>query len=224
MSDARSSATRSADLRPILRSVALNAAVPVTLYWLSKRYVTTSEVTALSIAAVFPAIGSVWSVIRRRKLDVIAALALLSIAVSMAGVALGGSPKILLIRESFFSGALGLACFLSLLMPRPLMFYFGRQFMAGDDPTRIARFNAQWRRPAVRRLHRLITMVWGTAFGGEFALRVVLILTLPPVVVLAVAPFLTGAIVALSIIWTFAYVGRRLRQGLTNDDAARRRR
>lgn len=219
MSDARSSTARGTDLRPILRSIVLNAVVPVVLYSLSKHYLAASEVVALSIAAIFPAVDSGWGVIRRRRLDVIALIALLSIAVSIVGVALGGSPKILLIRESFFTGALGLACFLSLLLPRPLMFYFGRQFMAGDDPVRIERFNAQWRKPAVRRLHRLITIVWGAAFGGEFILRVVLVLTLPPVVVLAVTPFVTGAVVALTIAWTFAYVRRRLREGVTRDDA-----
>lgn len=218
MSNVRSSPTGGASLRPLLRSIVLNAAVPLALYALSKRYLHASEVVALSIAAIFPAGDSLVGVGRRRRLDVIAAIALLSIVVSMIGVALGGSPKILLIRESFFTGALGLACFLSLLLPRPLMFYFGRQFMTGGDPTRAARFNAQWRKPAVRRMHRLITVVWGVAFGGEFLVRVILVYTLPAYVVLAVAPFLTGAIVALTILWTLAYVRRRLREGVTSDD------
>ena len=36
-------------------------------------------------------------------------------------------------RESLFTALFGLACFGSLLLPRPMMYYFGRRFMAGRD-------------------------------------------------------------------------------------------
>jgi hypothetical protein len=219
VADAISPPPGTRDLRSVRRSIVLNAAVPALLYALSTRYLGASEVAALSIAAIFPALDSLWGVLRQRRLDVIAVIALLSIAVSMIGVAVGGSPRILLIRESFFTGALGLACFLSLLLPRPLMFYFGRQFSAGSDPVKLAHFNAGWQHPAVRRLHRVITVVWGGVFLGEFLIRVALVLTLPPVVVLAVSPFITGGIVVLAIIWTFAHVRRKVRGRVTADAA-----
>ena len=44
-------------------------------------------------------------------------VSLMSIAVSMIAVTLGGSPKLLLIRESFFTDAFGIACFVSLALP-----------------------------------------------------------------------------------------------------------
>lgn len=219
MSDAGPPSTRVMDRRPIVRSLVVNAAMPALLYWYCQRSLHLSEVAALSVAAVLPAVDSLWGVARRRRLDVIAMVVLLGIAVSMVGVALGGSPRILLIRESFFSGALGLACFISLLLPRPLMFYFARQSSAGDDPERLARFNAGWQNPAVRRMHRLITVVWGAAFSAEFLVRIVLVLTLPPAAVLAVGPIVSGAIVALTLVWTFAYVRRRLRRWTTGDGA-----
>jgi hypothetical protein len=220
MPDAGPPSIRAMDRRPILRSLLVNGAVPALLYWLGRRSLDLSEVAALSIAAVVPAVDSLWEVARRRRLDVVAVVVLLGIGVSMVGVALGGSPRILLIRESLFTGALGAACFLSLLLPRPLMFYFARQFNAGGDPERVARFNARWQNPAVRRILRLITVVWGLVFSTEFAVRVVLVLTLPPVAVLAVAPVVTGAIVGLTMLWTFAFVRRRLRRVIAGDEAA----
>ncbi len=194
------------DMRGILRSLVINAAIPVVLYLLSKRYVSSSDLIALSIAAAVPVIDSIIEVVRHRRLDIIGVLALLGIVVSIVGVLLGGGPKLLLIRESFLTGALGIACFVSLLLPRPLMFYFGRQFMAGNDPVRLAEFNTQWQYPYARFVHYVITIGWGVAFVGEFILRVALVYTLPAVVVLAVSPVILGTLTTAAIFLTFAYV------------------
>ena len=94
----------------------------------------------------------------------------------------------------------------SFLLPRPLMFYFGRHFEAGDDPARRAQFDASWQRPGVRAVHRRITGVWGVAFVGEFAIRVALIYTLSPAWVLVLSPLILGAITIGTLTWTFAYV------------------
>jgi hypothetical protein len=201
-----------------LRSIVLNAAIPLALYYLAKSFLAASDFEALAIAALFPLVSSLIEVARARRLNLIAILVLLGIAVSMVGIALGGDPRILLIRESFLTGALGIACFVSLLLlPRPLMFYFGRQLATGGDPARIAEWEAQYQIPAARRVHRLITIVWGCVFTGEFLLRVVMVFTLPIPVVIAVSPFIFGGIVLGTITWTFAY-GRRAR-----DRAAARR-
>ena len=194
------------NVRGILVSLVLNVAIPLLLYTLSKRYISSSDVVALSIAAIFPFVDSLFGIVRHRHLDIIAGVALLGTLVGMFGVLVGGDTKLLLIRESFFTGALGLVSFLSLLMPRPLMFYFGRQMMAGRDPEKLARFNAGWQYPYVRFVHRLITTVWGFAFLGELVIRIVLVYTLPTVMVLAITPILLTAITVATLVWTFAYV------------------
>jgi hypothetical protein len=198
-------------LRGLLWDIALNAGIPLLLYRLAKRYVSVSEVVALAIAATFPLAMSTFGLVRRRRLDPVAVIVLLGIVVSGVGVLMGGSARLLLIRESLFTGALGLACFGSLLLPRPLMFYFGRHFMAGDDPVARTEFDASWQRPGVRFVHRLITVVWGSAFLGEFAIRVALVYSLPAAAVLVISPIILGVITIGTFIWTFAYV-RRVRQ------------
>jgi hypothetical protein len=119
---------------------------------------------------------------------------------------LGGDRKLLLIGGSFFTGALGLACFLSFLFPKPLMFYFGRQMMAGRDTAKLAAYNQKWNFPHVRFVHRLITLVWGCSLISQFLIQVVLVYTFPPAVVRAVAPTITTVILVGTILWTFAYV------------------
>jgi uncharacterized membrane protein len=109
-----------------------------------------------------------------------------------------------------FTGAFGLACFVSLLLPRPMMFYFGRHFIAGTDPQRQARFNSAWQLPQVRFAHRLITIVWGCAFVGELILRIILIYHASAATVLIVSPILLGTLTIVTMIWAFSY-GRRVR-------------
>lgn len=124
---------------------------------------------------------------------------------------MGGSPKLLLIRESFVSALIGLAFLISLALPRPLLFYISRQFATGGDPARIATFNQGWRLPTMRRGMRLMTLVWGVGTLGEFALRVVLVLTLTIPQVLAISGVLFPCIYGALLAWSFTY-GRRLRQ------------
>ena len=206
-----SAGTTRPPLRGFLRDIALNAGIPLLFYRLAKRYVSASEVVALAVAATFPLAMSTIGLARRRRLDPVAVIVLLGIVVSGVGVLMGGSARLLLIRESLFTGALGLACFGSLLLPRPLMFYFGRHFMAGNDPVARAEYDASWQRPTVPFVHRLITVVWGSAFLGEFAIRVVLAYALPAAAVLVLSPIILGVITIGTFIWTFAYV-RRVRQ------------
>jgi hypothetical protein len=199
-------------LRPpigsIIWTVTLNAVVPVTLYEAARRYWSFSEFAALAMAAVFPIVKSGFELLVRRQLDPIAILILLGIGADCVSVSLGGSPQLLLVRESVFTGAFGLSCFISLLLPRPMMFYFSRFFFAGTDPTRIARFNSAWQFAEVRFAHRLITVVWGLAFVGDLVIRVLLIIYLPPALVLIISPIVMGVLIVSIMTWAFAYGGR----------------
>ena len=189
----------------IIWGIVLNAAVPIVLYKLSKRYYSPSELTALVVAALFPLGKSLFDLVRRRQLDPIAIVVLLGIVTDGIALLFGGNPRVLLIRESMFTGAFGVACFLSLLLPRPMMFYFSRHFIAGTDPTRQARFNAAWQFREVRFCHRLITTVWGGVFVGELILRIILIYQLPAAMVLIISPILIGVLTTVTTVWAFWY-------------------
>jgi hypothetical protein len=190
--------------------IVLNAIIPVILYKLSKRYLSPSELTALLIATTFPIGKSIFDLARRGQVDPISIVVLLGIATDCVALLFGGSARLLLVRESLFTGAFGVACFVSLLLPRPMMFYFGRHFIAGTDPQRQARFNAAWQLPQVRFAHRLITIVWGCAFVGELILRIILIYHASAATVLIVSPILLGTLTIVTMIWAFSY-GRRVR-------------
>jgi len=197
-------------LHGVYWSIGLNTVIPVVLYILSKRYVSPSEYTALLFATLFPVAESAWGLLRERQMDPIAVMVLLGILTDAAALSLGGSPRLLLIRESLVTGMFGVACFVSLLLQRPLMFYFGRYFMAGADREKRARFDASWEIPAVRHGNRLVTLVWGAVFTGELALRIALVYRLSPAAVLVISPLVMGVLTVATIIWSLAYA-RKMR-------------
>ncbi|MBW4053566.1 MAG: hypothetical protein HIU85_19305 [Proteobacteria bacterium] len=207
---------------PMVLDIGLNIAIPMICYRLSKRYVSPSEYTALLLSTVYPTLKSIYDLVRRRELDPVSVVVLLGICASIAGVAAGGSYKLLLLRESLFTFAFGVACLCSLLLPsrRPLMFFFGRVFATGNDPVRRAEFDATWRYPQARRAHRLVTLVWGLLLVAEFAFRVLLIYTVSPATVLVVSPLVLNTATLLVIVWTFSYAGRARRRGMAERQKA----
>jgi hypothetical protein len=212
-----------AAFRGFLLDIALNAFFPLLLYRLSKRYLSPSEFTALVVATTFPLGKSIFDVAKRRRLDPVSVIVLLGIGASAIALLAGGSPRLLLMRESLFTAIFGLACFASLLLPRPMMFYFGRHFMAAGDATKRRRYEAGWALPDVRFSSRLITIVWGSVYLGEFAIRVALILLVPVSWVLAISPLLLGSLTLATIVWTFRYAKRARERALPRIDEMMRR-
>lgn len=191
-------------IKSIARSIVINGAVPLLIYNVLKGH-GASDITALGVAAVAPAIDGIVTVARSWRIDLLSALALIGIAIGIVAVLIGGDPRLLLIRESFLTAALGVACFVSFLLPRPLMFYFGRYFSTGDDPAKVAAYNELWQYAYFRHVNRIITFVWGVAYVGEFALRVFMVYRLSINQVLALSPIVFNGITIAVIAWTFAY-------------------
>ena len=195
-------------VRGIVGDIAINATVPVASYYLAKRFLSASEFSALLVASLFPVIKSAYDIRQRREVDPVALLILLGIASSALALFVSGDARTLLIRESFFTGAFGLACLVSLVFPRPMMFYFARYLMAGRDQARRLVFDSRWQYAAVRRAHRLVTAAWGFVFIAEFSGRVVLAYTVRPAVVLSVAPIVTGCATIGLVVWSLRYAAR----------------
>ena len=212
-----------AGLRSFLFDVVLNAIFPLILYRLSKRYFSPSEFTALVVATTFPIGKSIFDVAKRRNPDPVSVIVLLGIGASAIALLAGGSPRVLLMRESLFTALFGLACFGSLLLPRPMMFYFGRHFIAGGNAIRQRRYDASWALPEVRFTSRLITAVWGSVYLGEFATRVALIFLVPVGWVLVISPVLLGSVTLVTIIWTFRYAKKAREHAIPKIDELMRR-
>ncbi len=195
----------------IIPSLIIDGALPFLVYTLLRPY--TTELLALMTSALPPLISNIISILRTRKLDAFGTMILLGIIVSIGAIFLGGDPKILLIRESIFTVALGIACFISLLLPRPLMYYISRHFATEGSPEKLATFDSLWQYKSFRSTNYLITIVWGIAWISEFILRVILVFTLSIPQFLIVSPIIFNAITVTLILWTTTYSIRSGRRG-----------
>jgi hypothetical protein len=201
-----------ANVRGLLPSLLVNAGAPFVAYQvLTGNGMGAAQ--ALTASAVFPIIGIVWGFARTRRLDIIGLVSLVFIVVGVATSLISGDPRFILIKESLITGVFGLVCLVSLLLPRPLMFYFGRQFAGAGDPARSAAFEAMWQYPRFRAVNRTITVVWGVAYVVEAAVRVALSFIVPIPVFLIVSPVLALGVTIALISWTLAYARRSARGG-----------
>jgi len=205
-------------IQSAIPSLIIDGLCPYLTYKLLIASTSTSEIVALGLGALFPAVHGVFSIWLRRRIDIIGAIVLVGIMVSIVALLVGGSPRLFLIRESFVTGAVGLLALTSLAWRRPLLFYIGRQFSAGADHDAIERFNALWQLQPARRTFRVLTIVWALGWLGEFALRVLMVLTLSTEQVLAISPFVFNGITLGLVAWTLAYVRRQRARGQSSSD------
>lgn len=198
-------------------SILLNGVAPYVLYQaLTGQGV--PIVNALAITAIFPVIGLVVGWVRTRHLDTLAIIALVLIVIGQITGLAFQAPAVFLIKESFVTGALGVACLISLLLPRPAMFYVGRYFASGGNPAVAQRYNALWQYPYFRFTQRLITTVWAAAYIAEALIRLALVRALGTskqgvATILAISPLLLGGVTLLALAWTFWYVRRSVAKG-----------
>ena len=200
-------------IRGILPSIIVNGVLPYIIYQLLKSQTSFSDLTILFISAVPAILGGIVSIIRNRSMDLIAGITLVGIAVTIIAALIGGDPRLFLIRESFLTVALGIAFLISLLFPKPLWFYVIRYFAGGNDRARIAMFDNSWQYAGFRTFIRVLTLVWGLTYIGEFILRVILVYNMSIPQFLAISPFIFYGITFAVIAFTFAYSNRARRQG-----------
>jgi intracellular septation protein A len=168
-----------------------------------------SVVASLLAGSVFPIAFIGFHFVRQRRLDGFGLIILGTIAAGAGLALLSGSSRIYLVKESFLTGAFGLAMLGSLFGRRPFMFYSGRKFATDGSPAGLAAWDSYWpKSPTFRRSNRVMTLVWGLTFVAEAAIRVVAAYTLSTSTVVALSAVVPLVIIGLLMFWTFTYAGR----------------
>jgi len=198
------------NLRAMLPDLLIDGALPAIAYQILSRH-GVAAVPALTAGAIFPAANIIRKLVATRSVDLIGAIVLIFLAIGVAASLLSGNVLFVLIKESFITGLVGLLFLSSLLWKRPIIFYIARQFVAGEDPERLAWWDGLWEHERFRRIMRIMTTVWGVGYFVEALARVGIALTLPPGKVVIVSPILAiGTTVGL-IVWTRRY-GRQAQE------------
>ncbi|MEK8132167.1 VC0807 family protein [Paenibacillus filicis] len=198
----------------VLFALLINGLAPWGIYvWLS---LYTSSLTALMVATLVPLVDNLVHVLKHRKLDAFGGIMLFSFLLTLGLAAGGGSEELLLIRESFVTGSIGLIFLISLANQRPIMFYLALRFLGRTD------FSDNWRYPYFRYVMRLMTLVWGVVLVAESAVRIVMVYRLTTAQFLALSNVVLYGFVGAAILWTVLYrrksAGRLERMKLQDND------
>ncbi len=148
-----------------------------------------SEVTALILSGIFPALGVVIKLFRRRRVDAVGILVLIGIAV---GTVLGlatHNPKLVLMEGSVPTAVFGLVCLGSLWTSRPLIYRFSLEFM-GEDSPQGREFSSRWQYAEFRHIFQLFTVVWGVTYLAEAGARVAIVELTSTTTALAISKFM----------------------------------
>jgi hypothetical protein len=186
----------------------LEMVVNLLLPWLAYRLAMPhwGETGGLIASAVPPVIWSLVELARFRRVDALSVIVLIGIVLSLGAMALGGSARMLLLRESLVSGAIGVAFLVSLVMPRPLIFYLARATVAREMAGGGARIDALWdERPSFAGSMRMMTAIWGVGLTAETVLRAWMAWTWPVERFLVVSPFISYGIYGALLLWTLWY-------------------
>ncbi|MEU7552130.1 VC0807 family protein [Streptomyces sp. NPDC044571] len=168
-----------------------------------------SEFGALLASSAWPVLDSVISLAWRRKLDEFAIVTLVFLVITAVVSLVGAhSARALLIKDSGVTGLFGLLCLVTLLTPRPLMFYFGRKFATDGTPESTAWWNGLWQFEGFRRTMIVMTTVWGVGYLAEAAVRVVLAYLLPTDTMVVISPIMIYGVLGALALWT-TYYGKR---------------
>ncbi|MGH3123555.1 MAG: VC0807 family protein, partial [Streptosporangiaceae bacterium] len=169
---------------------------------------------ALVLSGLFPAAGVIIGIIAHRRVDVVGILVLAGIA---AGAILGlvsHNARLVLDEGSVPTLVFGLICLRSLATPKPLIYRLALEFI-GPDSRQGREFTDLWQYQEFRRIFRVITAVWGTAYLAEAAAaaRVVIVQNASAGTALAIAKILPYAVAGVLIAWTVGYGGYQKRRG-----------
>jgi hypothetical protein len=183
--------------------VLVSGLLPWLIYqWVQPRL---GELPALWWSAIPPTALALVELAWQRRVDAISALSLAGIVLSLVVMALGGDARMILVRESLITGAVGVVGLSSMCWPRPALFYLARAAACRGDSTRGAAFDANWALPGFRRALSGMTWIWSGGMVAEALLRCLLAWRLSAANFLLCSPFVQYGTLGLLMAWTIWY-------------------
>lgn len=201
--------------RALVPTLVVDVGGTMVVYYLLLPHFTKASIWPILGASLVPALSNAVTFVRRRSWDIVGLLILLGIVGGLVPAALGGTQQLVLIRESFVSGALGVALLVSpFVMPRPIGYYIIREFLTANDALPEAHFEILWRRKSFRQGVAIATIAWGALLVGELGLRAFMAMRLNPAIVLSTSPVIFTTLMLLAGIATAIWLGRAISEAL----------
>lgn len=183
-------AARSPRLSRQVGGLVFDIAAPIAVYYVLHG-AGVSNLVALGAGAVFPALGALWQLAVRRRVDAIAVVVLATIAGSLLISLVAHSPRFLLARDGLITGIWGIWFLATLAARRPAAYLFARPLLEGRRVFAVTSWDELWAaEPRFRRIWRISTVMWAAGLLADAVIRVVMACTLP----VDVVPGLGGAL------------------------------
>jgi hypothetical protein len=184
----------------------------MSVFFILSPHFVASSIIPLLAASLVPIAGIIFNVMKKRRVDVVGMIVLLTLLASIAGAVFGGGQRLLLLRESLSTGAFGLALSISPVFPKPIGYYVVRHFINAHESSHGLCFERLYESRRFRRTLREITFFWGVLLLVEFAIRVLMILTLPVAVVVSTCPLILNGLMLLGAVISAFWMSRGIRE------------
>ncbi len=206
-----------ASFRALIPTLILDVGGTMLVYYLLLPHFAKTSVLPLLGASLVPVISNVLNFVRRRSFDIVGLIVLVGLIAGVVGALLGGGQRLLLVRESFVTGILGLVLLISpLLFKKPLGYYIVREFLTANEALPAGRFEVLWRSSYFRRGIRTLTLCWGALLLAEFALRVFMAFTMSIAFVLGASPVMFTVLMLIAGLISALWMGHAIRIALTS--------
>jgi hypothetical protein len=173
---------------------------------------------ALMAASLPPILWSVIEFARKRRIDALSLLVIVSIVLSLLAFLGGGSVRFLQLRENLVTGLVGLVFLGSAAIGRPLIYQLARASMLRKSQSEADKFEQLRVHRQFRRGMTMMTLVWGFGLVAQTAVACALVFRMTIRNYLIASPFLGYGTMGALGLWTLLYARRMKRRG----EAARR--
>jgi len=207
--------------RALLPTLAVDVAGTTLVYYLLVPHFSQSSIWPVLGASFVPIASNIVNFVRRRSIDIVGLIILLGMIMSLIPAAFAGTQRLLLLRESFFTGLIGVVLLISpFVMRHPVFYYVFREFLTANDALPEEHFAVLWRAPHFRRGVRFVTIVWGAVMLGDFVMRAFIALRMNIGFALGIAPLLTTILLLMLGAATAIWLGREASRILKDERLA----
>jgi hypothetical protein len=194
----------------VLRIVGLDVVGPLLVFRLCRDAVGMPEVWSLVVSGSLPAFGVAVNWVRWRTLEVVGAVVLGGIALSVVLALVSDDSRVVLLEGAATTAGFGVACLVSLGLRRPLIFYFAQAFYGGRHSVDGAELDTDYDAyPRARSFWRTVSSVWGLTYLVQATVATIVIQTQPTATALAFNRTVPWLVSAVLFAWVYVW-GNRL--------------
>ncbi len=178
--------------RELFGELLINGVLPLVLYSALKDGMGLGEVESLVWATVIPGLAIIVGLLRKRRLDFIAMITMVTLLLGIGLALVTDDAKLLQLRESYLSAALGAMFLISAVVGRPALAWVAPRLVPEEKRAVLAQ-------PRIQKLLAGLTWLWGWLFSAELAVKWWMVEHLSIAQVLALGPIVFFGLTAVGV-------------------------